>query len=353
MIRCEAPLLLAEGRRVMCGKCTHCMRKWAREIVTRAEHEAGDPTMSGESVMLSLTVNEEAMPTVGPDACRQAWAQFAEAFAKKYQRHTGQPCPLKWIAVPEFGTLRGRLHVHAIGFHVPTAMHEGETRLSANGRQWIDSEFYRLVEATWAHGFVQLERVKDVRGAVAYVVKYVTKGRSDKATLREKWKAHATKLRAHGLAPPSFEHAFWVAWPRGRNGGLSRGFAEAAAAAVAPYSQGLADVPIGRRKGSAGVTRYERRVMRKALGMDTPAHTQARERANPETWEMRARIKEAGSVDRLRAIRGHADPDIADAARTMAERRNKWGAKAGATWARNKAPTPQLSLHGFAKGHHE
>lgn len=324
VVPCERPVLNAKGERFACGGCDYCVNRWLREVVRRCEHERDSMALGMSSVMLTLTIAPESYAALVGDLARSAWSRFAEELEVGFERLTGRPCLFKWLAVPEFGSKESRLHVHAVGFHVPASLLVGRTVIGAKGAVWYETPFLELVRAAWPHGFVKVEEARS-GGAVRYVVKYLGKARLDGLRLRSEWKVACDRARRLGLELPAFGSAWWVSWPRGRRGGLARQWSVGVADVVRGGAVGV-DVPELRRGGRRLLlTRYERAVVRRELGLDSDAAKAARRAASPERAEMAARIAEAGSVKALRAKRGHVDADVASQARARVRSRRSLG----------------------------
>lgn len=305
--------------RYACGVCEVCVWKWSLQVRLRALREF-DSCPPGHCCMkVDLTFNDQALPGALPDFGKRVYQAFCKALSARYLAHV-PPGSLSWkqLACPELGSLHGRLHIHAVFFGVRAALGEAFSSL-VDGRLIEDSVFRRLVVEAWPHGFVKVEQVKS-RAAVAYVTKYALKNRGAVASALQEHRKAAKRARARGLAVPSFVHAWWLSFPRGRAGGLAAGFADRVAAAqpVAVVRE-LGDFVRPRVGGPAGrevvLSRYESRRIRRVAGLDDPASKVKRAALNPEPVEMAARELAAGSFDALRLASGHVDHEEAELAK--------------------------------------
>lgn len=330
VLLCLAPVLVRRSNqrhpalggpragRYACGVCELCVARWSRELSRRAVREF-DATPPGQGVaMVTLTFSDEAIASAWPDFGRSAWRRFAKAFSAAYLAEEPGAGPVKWLALPELGELRGRLHLHAVAFGVRGSQLAGVTAIDG-GRVFQRTAFGELVRKCWPHGFVKSEPVQS-RGGVGYVVKYAAKGRASVAAALAEHRRRARLARDLGAPVPSFVHSFWVAWPRGAGGGLAGPFADAVGQAQPVLARELGElVPLegcgrdrltGERvRRPVVLTRYETRRARRVAGLDDEASKRKRAARNPEPVEMAARELEAGGFDALRASAAHVDRD--------------------------------------------
>lgn len=295
--------------RYACGTCEVCCWQWSREVERRAVREF-DATPAGHAaVKVDLTFSDDSLGAALPDFGKSLWRRFSVALCRAYQAAVPGALPLKLLATPELGKLNGRLHIHAVVFCVRESFASGPTRLE-NGRQLVGSPFLDLVRQLWRHGFVNVDPCHS-RGAVRYVIKYALKGREGVAARLKEHRAAAKRARALGLGVPSFVNAWWLATPRGRGGGLSRGFADALGALQpggVPGTGDIAPVRVGGPNGREVVlSRYERRRARSAAGLDDEGSKLLRAAANPEPVEMAARQLAAGGFLALRSSGAYRD----------------------------------------------
>lgn len=83
------------------------------------------------------------------------WSEFVKRMNRKYGR-------LKYLAVPEFQPISGRVHYHVIYFNMPF-LPKIKTRLAD----------------LWGNGFVKVIAIKKIQRVSLYVSKYIQKGLSD------------------------------------------------------------------------------------------------------------------------------------------------------------------------------
>lgn len=279
------------------------------------------------AALFTGTFNPESLDSAIPDVGKRAFAKFVEQLEIIYERELKQPCPFKWSGAPELGELNGRLHVHGMVFHVPGSLFAGNTVI-VQGRLETDSLWLRMVREAWPHGFVRTDQCHSGGGAITYVLKYVTKGRAARHKALDEWKKSAHKLRNRGKAVPSFVSSYWVAWPRGRRGGLGSAIVGPLVASL-DSARSAVDIP---KAVADTLSRYERRKVRAGLGLDTDLHKDVRQCLDPEVAETAVRIQKAGSVKLARLDRAHVDPDIAAIARHEVEMRAQFGSKSIAPW---------------------
>jgi len=305
-MRCARPTLTRAGERWACLRCDYCQWRGSRELFGRSDREFHSMRADQRAVMGTLTFRDEDLCAAMRDWGRAVWQAFE---VRVCQLVPG----LKLFAVPEFGSLRDRLHVHFVAYGVPEALCR-VFYVRENGHSIGTFEFRQVVRAAWPHGTERCDVVRD-RGGGRYVMKYVAKGRADSLRERDAWKRRAAELEARGLQAPEFRKMFWTSWPRGRQGGLGRQFAGQLAAACESHPLVVAgvDVPphlVGAGGRRASITRYERRVARRLLGLDSERAKALRKARNPEPVEMAWRVGQAGGVERLRCMRGHVDEDV-------------------------------------------
>jgi hypothetical protein len=321
VMSCEAPVLLKTGRRFACGRCEVCLARSQRELVGRMDREFCSMPRGTHACMGTLTYNDAAIVEAWRDWGRAHWRLFSHALDGRVQG-------LKLFAVPELGSVHGRLHLHFVAFGVPEELCRVRY-VSRSGKLVETCGFDELVRELWPHGFVRAQVARSVAGA-RYVAKYVTKGRALHLGRLADYRKLSARIRAVGGTPPSFADRWWIAWPRGRRGGLARRFAErlAVVAAVHPDVRANVDVPphlLGAGGRRVMLSRYERRVARAALALDNPAAVRNREARNPEVAEMAARVAAAGSVLMLRLMQGHVDADAASVALARVRTRRSLG----------------------------
>lgn len=334
VVKCGSACLTRKGERYRCNVCDSCLYGEARYWQIRAEREVMTQGPGKAVAFLTGTISDEAMPGLAPDAGKHAYARFRVRLFKLMQAKLGEVPEVKFVGVPEGVSGDHRLHWHGLVFGVPASWLLVRYEKGSDGRLHETCDFKEMVREAWPHGFVDASRVRD-RGGIRYVFKYVMKGLREKRRARAEWRARKESAARHGMAAPAFGCRWWWSPPRGRQGGLGRQFAERLARVVQDHPSVVqgADLP-GHLVGAGGrralLTRYERTVGRRALGLDGDAARVARAQSPArvaERVEMAARIGAAGSVDALRAARGHIDDDVASVALAkarMAKSLGRW-----------------------------
>jgi hypothetical protein len=277
--------------------------------------------------MVTLTFSDEAIGAALPSLGRVQWRAFSKEFSRQYKAAAGAAAPsVKWLAVPELGERTGRLHLHAVAMPVGSRMCAGVSQLEGSRVVQV-SPVLEVVRKCWPHGFVKCEVITS-RGGVRYVLKYSLKGRQAVAAALEEHRRRARVARSHGLALPSFVSAYWVAYPRGRSGGLAASYADAVGEAQPVHARELGDLVAPTRgvrdftgklvRRPVVLTRYEKRRGRRVAGLDDEASKLKRAALNPEPVEMAARQLAAGGFDALRSSGGAVDGPEIERARARA-----------------------------------
>lgn len=140
-----------------CGKCPLCLKRKKRDMSLRLSHEA---RVSDSGCFITLTYDDSHLPA-GSELCKRD----LQLFFKRLRHHTPS---IRYFAVGEYGTLKGRPHYHIIIF--------GWFPPDAYDFEWRGSYMiYRspLVESMWPFGF---STIGDVNTGVArYCAQYVQK----------------------------------------------------------------------------------------------------------------------------------------------------------------------------------
>lgn len=146
----------AVGRYVPCGHCVDCLRHrqnlWFLRFWCETKYQKRVNPKS-VTLFLTFTYNEENLPS-NYRTCLNDW----RSLVKKVQRHYPS-APCRYYAVTEQGSLKGRLHFHALFFGIDLSLYEE-----------LPSKVF---EKFWSKGFIscRIATNKDFR----YVCKYITK----------------------------------------------------------------------------------------------------------------------------------------------------------------------------------
>lgn len=293
-----------------CNVCELCCWRYSKEWERRSVREFNSSPAGYLPMKVDLTFDDQGLALAAPDFGYRVWRLFRMRLVKAYRARCPGALPLKFFGVPELGSLRGRLHIHALVFCVSRSVCETGYDVGPRGSLHERSEFGDLVKAAWGLGFVRVEVLRAVAG-VRYCMKYVLKGRESVAVELKEHRRRSKAARARGVVLPSFRRGWWITYPRGRGGGLGAQFAEAVGQAQPPSALASGVLALPRSGGPRGpvvpLSRYERRRAVRAAGLDDEASKLKRAWLNPEPVEMAARVEAAGSFDALRASAGHRD----------------------------------------------
>lgn len=137
---CISPIYVRKaGQFVPCGKCGFCIKKAIDSWCLRIYHEI---EYSSAAHFLTLTYSDEFLPTDG-QLCKRDLQDFMRSLRK---RNPG----IRYFAVGEYGTERGRPHYHAVVFNL------------------VDLD---LVTKSWSKGFVTGSMA--YMGRIRYMVSYM------------------------------------------------------------------------------------------------------------------------------------------------------------------------------------
>lgn len=155
---CVAPGVLANGQKIGCRKCWQCkevrINDWAGRCIAESK-------TSVASHFVTLTYGrDQQYGSVDHERARVLTYSDVQKFIKLLRWHK---FPLKYIAVGEYGTEKGRAHWHLLIY-------------------WKDKvpEFNMNVREDfphWPHGFVQWEEITS--RSVRYICKYLNKNEDD------------------------------------------------------------------------------------------------------------------------------------------------------------------------------
>lgn len=154
---CVNPRTLANGASVACRECWQCKANWVNDWVGRCIAES-----------LTAKACHSVTLTYGPDQAgrvdheRSALLTYSDV-QKYMKRLRKNGHPLKFFAVGEFGSAKGRAHWHAILFW------QGAVPEHVLGQ--------RFNEKHWPHGFSHWDKVN--AHSVRYVCKYIQKDTRD------------------------------------------------------------------------------------------------------------------------------------------------------------------------------
>lgn len=154
---CIRPNMLADGQMVACRLCWQCRERriedWMGRGIAESKHAKA-------SHFITLTYGRDDRGVSDHMRARVLTYSDVQKFFKLLRRHG---YPMRYIAVGEYGSAKGRCHWHLIVFwkdRVPP--HKLQTR--------FNSEF-------WPHGFSEWENVTP--SAIRYVCKYIQKDSKD------------------------------------------------------------------------------------------------------------------------------------------------------------------------------
>lgn len=147
-----------------CRKCEKCrlfkQLQWRDRMV--AELKA-----SPRSWLVTLTFSEVHLAGILAEAYKLKYASEQErvehaayAHVQRYLKRIRKKCgTFRYVAVPEYGTLKGRLHYHLL-------IHENPER--------VGRVTYRSLDTSW-RSFVDASLVRSSAGGGSYLSKYLTK----------------------------------------------------------------------------------------------------------------------------------------------------------------------------------
>ena len=145
---CLSPKIF-RGNVVPCGTCSSCVAMWQWRIRSRIVAEL---VASPRSWFVTLTLRREMTEAVG--------YRLVQRWLKRLRKRT--KLKLRYVAVAERGSLRGRLHFHVI-LHGPSDLTQ------------------RPIRSCWRGGISEATLVQSRRAVAQYSLKvagYVTKGRT-------------------------------------------------------------------------------------------------------------------------------------------------------------------------------
>lgn len=93
---------------VPCGRCFSCLKRKRSEWLLRLEHEHDSST---RSLFLTLTYDEENIPTYNQDYC------FDKTHLQKFFKRLRHSCSFRYYAVSEYGGMTNRPHYHLLLFN--------------------------------------------------------------------------------------------------------------------------------------------------------------------------------------------------------------------------------------------
>lgn len=325
LCKCSSPVLTAGGRRFRCGRCSFCLASYAKQYALRARREFEGMPSDQFASLLTLTFEDRWLSSGEADAGRSAWRCFKAELCRLLRAEVGATWP-RFLGVNERGGRTGRLHLHCIVFGVPVAVQRVVSTRVVKGRVRQVTRFDELVSQAWGLGFTDARTIMDAAG-VGYVTHYLIDAREAMVKERRAWRRVCEASDAAGEARPAFRPSLWISVPGGRGGGLGRRFVDRVVAAAAAAGPVRGDVPpmVGAGGKRLVLSRYERDLARKRMGLDGELAKRVRRAWNPEEVEMKARVLEVGSVRALALARGHVDADAAEAAERFIASRRRLG----------------------------
>lgn len=168
---CERPITI-DGYEVSCRECDNCLATYKNTWVARC---CAELETSNHAYAITLTyadVNGE--PPLGAKVFRykdvqDMWKRIREQMVKKYPHDVFD---LKYVVVGEKGTRFGRCHYHGVVF----TTHPLESLGEFSGAKSKGFAFKRRLNwSLWGLGYVEFQHAD--RDGIAYVLKYILKGR--------------------------------------------------------------------------------------------------------------------------------------------------------------------------------
>lgn len=177
------------GHYVNCGKCVECLKSKQRNWFARfwcEERYQKRVNPKSLTLFITFTYDEANLAKTRENALNDF-----RALVKKIKRHW-KGCPVRYYAVTENGSLKGRLHFHTLFFGIDLNLFN----------ELPDKVFAKF----WTKGFIECE-IATTR-TFHYVSKYVTKD-LDVSPLseEEKWKPLVLSSRHPALGVPFFTNA--------------------------------------------------------------------------------------------------------------------------------------------------
>lgn len=164
---------------VRCNHCSLCNKYKVSKIKTRCLLQSVQHNQ--KPFFLTLTINEQNYPS-NPDDI-QVHTEIIQKFNKRLRKHlslNNYNTNYKYLIVSEYGSLRGRLHFHALIFGISDDLYKPvRVDNSIYGTDYV-FKFTELVHKAWQQGFIKVEEAKDETGS--YVAKYIGKSSGDKRT---------------------------------------------------------------------------------------------------------------------------------------------------------------------------
>ena len=152
---------------VPCRHCVGCHMDYARTWANRMCIELQD---SKKAIFLTLTYRTENLPKTKdgvPTLCKRDWQLFMKRFRKAFSH-----LKLRFFMCGEYGSRRGRPHMHAIIFGIGLDDFED---LRIIGKNEISNIYYDSpnLAKIWGNGYILLGDVS--YDSCSYVARYVTK----------------------------------------------------------------------------------------------------------------------------------------------------------------------------------
>lgn len=225
---CIAPNQLSDGTLVGCRECWQCRETKVDDWVGRciAESKSASRTFS-----ITLTYGRDENDE--SDHLRAALLTYSDV-QKYIKRLRFSGHDVRYFAVGEYGSAKGRAHWHLILFFYGLVPEHDISIRAADG----DIRDVRFSDKHWQHGHSVWEELKDgydasASRAVRYVCKYLLKNDEDEAAqmlgprlskkppLGDAWlRERAAQYVRQGLAPQDLFYTFPDVL--GKNGGLKR-----------------------------------------------------------------------------------------------------------------------------------
>lgn len=146
---------------IPCRKCMGCRIDYGKQWTVRIMHEA---QMAGESVFLTLTYNDEKLPSDG--SIRKLTLQNFH----KTLRNNLSPVTYRHYSIGEYGDEKGRPHYHSVifGYEFPDKMRH---KYNSDHEDWIYTS--ETLSKAWGKGFATVQPLQT--GRATYIASYITK----------------------------------------------------------------------------------------------------------------------------------------------------------------------------------
>ena len=143
---------------VPCGKCLACIGQKSNELAMRCEHENIFYGYGENSCFVTLTYDNEHLPN-DYSLHLEDLQKFLKRLRITINRKISKSKRIKYLAVGEYGSQRGRPHYHLIVFGLPCS-----------------SKVEKLITDCWRQGYVYVGTCTGE--SIKYVCKYMNKAKA-------------------------------------------------------------------------------------------------------------------------------------------------------------------------------